>query len=366
MRYFSALIKPASSLCNMSCSYCFYADVSNNRNVKSYGIMNIKTAKILIDKLYEKYVDETTFSFAFQGGEPTLAGIEFFEEFASYATENLRKKSKIVFSLQTNGYSIDEKWCALFKKYNFLIGVSLDATKEIHDYYRKTNANDTTYKNVLNTIKLFDKFSVEYNILSVISRGFAKHPKAVFSSYMKNGFKFLQLIPCLNPIGIQINEKTDLTPRLYASFLIETFNLWENEIKKDNWISIREFENIILKLKGQMAEQCGMMGVCSPQFVMEADGSVFPCDFFVLDKYYSGSIIENSIEEIEKSEGIVRFLSDTISLHPLCKSCKVFNICKGGCKRYREFYKSEDGYCPYQEFLYSTIDRFVQIERTLS
>ena len=157
--------------------------------------------------------------------------------------------------------------------------------------------------------------------------------------------KYIQLIPCLKPFG-ESSRKFDLTPRLYGEFLIRLFDLWYKQYKKGNYISIRLFDNIISMLSGHPPEQCGLSGQCVPQFVVEANGEVYPCDFYVVDKYRCGNINEDSIREIELSEGIKRFLLDIQPQNALCVGCGFYKICGGGCKRYRSFYNRQAGYCP--------------------
>ena len=363
MKYFTTMIKPASSLCNMRCGYCFYADVSDSREIKSYGIMKREIAEKLIDRVYEYINGPTTVNFSFQGGEPTLAGLDFFRNFIKYANKTLPKACILNFSIQTNGYLIDEDWASFLHDNNFLVGLSLDAYKEVHDFYRVDSKGEGTYKKIERASEIFDKTEVEYNILTVISRQLAKHPDSVFNSYVKKRFKHVQLILCLNPLDTEIDLKKDITPELYAAFMKRFFDLWAKAYFEGKIIHVREFENIISKILGYPGEQCGMQGYCTAQFIVESDGGVYPCDFYVLDEYKAGSIIENSVDEISRSPQIIKFLTDTEELHPLCASCKVFDLCKGGCKRNRKFYKTYGDYCPYQDFLYHSIDRFVKIAK---
>lgn len=359
------MIKPASSLCNMRCGYCFYHDVSKRRQVKSFGIMDGQIAKKVIDRAFEAVEEGGEITFSFQGGEPTLAGLDFFLEFTEYADSLKSRGNKINYSIQTNGYVIDDSWSAFFSENNFLVGLSFDAYRQVHDYYRKDAKGRDTSKIVLKTIELFKKHKVEYNILTVISRNLAKHPVAAYNSFVKNKFEFVQLIPCLAPLYTDIDGKTDLTPRLYADFMKKFFDLWEKGFNEGKFLSVREFENILSKILGMRPEQCGMEGFCTPQFIVEADGGVYPCDFYVLDKYLSGNVKENTPGEITESSKVKQFISDDTQLHPLCGECKVYNLCAGGCKRYRQFYMSEKDYCPYQDFLYYTVDRFANIARVI-
>ncbi len=161
----------------------------------------------------------------------------------------------------------------------------------------------------------------------------------------------MQFIPCLKPLGACENQPHDITPRLYAQFLKSIFRLWAERLTTDDPVSIRQFDNLLMVTKGYASEQCGLSGSCIPQFVVEADGSVFPCDFYVLDNYICGNIHNNSIDEIRRSEGVKKFLADAIPMAAECRDCPVIEYCKGGCNRYRLFYREEEGYCPNRDFL---------------
>ena len=145
-KHVSFLIKPASSLCNMRCRYCFYYDVADHRNVRSFGIMKEETMKVLVDKALE-LGDDSDISFHFQGGEPTVAGLVFFEKFVSYVRQK-KTNQTVHYALQTNATLLDEKWIDFFYKNRFLIGVSLDGYQEMHNYFRKDCQNKDTYKTV--------------------------------------------------------------------------------------------------------------------------------------------------------------------------------------------------------------------------
>lgn len=178
-------------------------------------------------------------------------------------------------------------------------------------------------------------------------------------NFIKNGLDYIQAIPCLPPFDSVTSEAYSLTPRLYASFLKELFMIWERELNAGYCISIRLFDNITRMLTGQPPGQCGMLSNCHSQFVVGSDGSVYPCDFYVLDKYRAGYIKDSTFSEIAMSEQMQSFLqNDKQTVSPLCADCKVHELCRGGCKRYRELYFSEGNYCPYQDFLYNTYEGF--------
>lgn len=365
MRSFSTLIKPASSLCNMRCKYCFYADVADHRSVESYGVMSAQTAHNLIDRVFEYLKPPAMISFGFQGGEPTMAGIEYFRDFVRYAKEKNQGRFQIHYALQTNGYLIDEEWCRLFKEHDFLVGVSMDGDAATHDRYRLDARRQGTHDRVRAAIKLLDKHGVAYNVLSVITSEMARHAQRVFSFYVKQRIQYVQLIPCLQPLDSEEPGEHDLTGELYADFMKRFFALWAEEWRKGRYFSVRQFDNLINLVNGYPAEQCGMMGYCTPQFVVEADGGVYPCDFYVLDRYLSGNVNTDSVEAISKSAGTQNFMADKVEMGPLCANCRVFGLCGGGCKRYRAFYNQKPGYCPYQDFLYAAYPVLMQIARSV-
>ena len=348
MTSLSFLIKPASSLCNMRCAYCFYADVSEHRRVKSYGIMSTATVSALMTRVREEAPDEVTF--AFQGGEPTLAGLDFFKSFTQAAKEAL-PNAKLHYSIQTNGILLDEGFIAFFKNERFLVGLSLDGFLENHDYMRKDAGGGASFNKVLSAYKRLVAAGVDVNILTVITGPLAKRATKLWHFYEKHGMDFVQFIPCLD--ALDENERTpwSLTPRLYAKFLKELFSLWKQALLEEKYVSMRLFDNLIRRAAGEPPELCGMCGKCSPQFVIEADGSVYPCDFYVLDELSCGNVHEDTLETIRNHPNMTRFLS---SLSPkACSECRYFSFCGGGCKRYRQLYLKEDGYCPWADFLSS-------------
>jgi uncharacterized protein len=345
-KHLSLLIKPASSLCGLRCRYCFYHDIAGNRNTGSYGIMKKETSDILIEKAVSGAVESILF--AFQGGEPSLAGLGYFKYFAESVKREISKsgaKLKIDYSIQTNGVNITEEFAVFFKEHGFLVGLSLDGTKETNDYFR----GEDTYKSIIQTAKLFDKIGVDYNILTVVTAQTAKHIEKIYNFYKTQNFMYLQFIPCLAPLGdMPFSEHYSLTPELYERFLINLFRLWHADFKAGKYISIRFFDNLARIAAGQPPEQCGTTGFCAGQFVIEADGSVFPCDFYCVDNWNTGNIRESTFEELYGSPNMKKFRDTSFYAdyseeeREKCGSCKVFYLCRGGCRRDRD--NKKDGF----------------------
>ncbi len=331
----SILLKPASSSCNMRCRYCFYADVAHSREIQNYGMMTEDTIDYIIKKALE-YADGFA-SFGFQGGEPTLAGLDFFKLVVQLEKKYNHKGVKINNALQTNGTNINDDWAKFFHDEHFLIGLSLDGNEAIHNKYRLDASGNGTFDQVLAAAKLMEKYDVEFNILSTVNLDVAKNADKVYHFFKKNNFRYLQFIPCLDEFSNTAHDNIySLTPKAYGKFLCRLFDLWYEDLYSDKPISIRYFDNLVTMLMGYPPESCGMSGRCTGYFMIEADGSVYPCDFYVTDEWYMGNVREKSWQELLGSDNCRRFLEISKQVHPDCRTCRHYRLCRGGCRRNRE------------------------------
>ena len=228
----SLLIKPASGSCNMRCEYCFYTDETEHRAVASLGRMSEETARIMVDKALAYADGDCTFSF--QGGEPTLAGLPFFRALSDYAGNHPNPKGvRVHYAIQTNGFGIDDEWAEFLSKHQFLVGLSLDGPAELHDLNRRDNQGKRTHDRIMKTVRLFEKHKVEYNILCVVTGKNAKSIQRIYQFYKKNNFKWLQFIPCLEPLEQERGtESYHLSVRSYGDFLTRIFDLWYQDLQK--------------------------------------------------------------------------------------------------------------------------------------
>jgi len=365
----SILIKPASSLCDLRCKYCFYADVTDHREVKSYGIMEEGTADALIKRAFD-YADPAV-TFAFQGGEPTLAGLAYFQYFITKATDLNTNNIQVNYALQTNGMSITDEMAAFFAKHKFLLGVSLDGPKDIHDMNRVGPGSKGSYKSVKKAIKILEKHKVDFNILTVVNKAVAKHPQKVYQYLTKEGYNYLQFIPCLDDLGEDYGSSPyALVPGDYSHFLCKLFDLWYKDFRSGKRISIRMFDNILQILLGMPPESCDMMGVCSANLVVEADGSAYPCDFYVLDEWKLGMVQDSPLKDLIISEQAQRFVKLSLPRHEKCQACDYLPICRSGCRRHKtQDSQGEPGlnyFCPaYKDFYAYTLDRFKEVAGVL-
>lgn len=332
----SIMIKPASSLCNMRCEYCFYHDVAEHRDIENYGMMSEATADNLIEKALD-FADGESIAFAFQGGEPTLRGLEFFEYFCKKVKEQNVKKSRIFYGLQTNGMLLDSDWANFFKKNNFLIGLSLDGDFENNEFRIDEKGNNTFYK-IIKAAAVLTESRVDFNILTVLTGECADNITDILNYFKKREFRYLQFIPCLRPFGDKSESKLYMTANQYKHFLINGFNFYVKEYVRGNYTSIRYFDNLVHLYLGNPTEQCGVCGHCMHQFVAEGNGNIYPCDFYCTDDYLLGNINNpaDNFDTLAHSEKAVDFLKESLVYAEKCKKCKYFALCRGGgCKRSR-------------------------------
>ena len=361
MKAVSFLIKPASSLCNMRCRYCFYSDVAAHRLQQSYGVMKTETSHALIDRALA-LAPNAHITFAFQGGEPTCAGINYFLYFTSYVNAN-RTDQTIHYAIQTNGLVLDDAWLDLFKKHQFLVGVSLDGYAKMHDWLRQDARGNGTFAHVLAHIKSLQKAGIDTNVLTVLTNQLAQHPQTLYRFYAKEGIDFVQLIPCLPGLDAA-SDAYSLEPESFASFYKTFYRLWLEDFKRGKHMNVTLFDNLIPLFAGVRPQQCGMLGACAPQFVIESNGDVYPCDFYVLDRYRLGNITESSLEKLVTTPKLGKFLSEPRRPCNQCASCPFERICHRNCKRLNIAYYREN-YCGYRDFLEYAAPSMMQIARQI-
>lgn len=322
-------------MCNMHCDYCFYCDEAQKRLQKSYGFMSEETLKNVIRKTILRA--EGVVSYAFQGGEPTLRGLDFFKKAVAYEKQYNRNHIKVQNAFQTNGYLLDDEWCAFFKENHFLVGLSLDGIRETNDIYRHAAGYESVFERIFGAARLLQKHGVDFNILTVVTGNTAAHITEIYEFYRRNGLGYQQYIACLDPLEEPHGQNPyALSPKQYGEFLITLFYLWYKDWKRGRQPYIRQFENYIGILMGYRPEACDQCGICNIQNAVEADGSVYPCDFYVLDEYKLGNFNTDQLDAIDRKRVEIGFIERSKKLKESCLSCPYFSICRGGCQRNRD------------------------------
>lgn len=334
MKSLSLLIKPASAFCNLRCQYCFYRADSDARRECVPVMMSYETMESLVLQALE--LSEGRISFAFQGGEPMLRGLSFYQFFTDMVRNNLRKGQTAEYSIQTNGTLVNEEWANFFYENNFLVGLSLDGTQELHDLYRVDAAGNGTWSRVERALRILQEHNVETSILSVITGDAARHGKEIYQRLKALECEFLQFIPCLDPLTADRGSQPySLTPEQYASFLCDIFDLWYKDWERGDYHSVRMFDDYVHLMTGRPAGTCTSTGSCGQYFVVEGDGSMYPCDFFSHDSWCMGTLGKQTLKNLIESPIAKKFQALGCSRPARCRNCQWLSLCSGGCQRER-------------------------------
>jgi len=330
MKPFSLLIKPTSADCNLRCEYCFYID--HIKNGSDNPRMTVETLEILI-KSYMDTDQNKQYAFGWQGGEPTLMSLDFFKKVVELQLKYAPPGSSISNGIQTNATMITEELAKFFGEYKFLLGVSLDGPDYLHDYYRKTIGQKQTHALVIRGIERLKQYGVEFNILTLINDQTVKKAKEIYHYHRDNGFFFHQYIPC-----VEFDENGDPRPfsingEEWGMFLSDLFDEWiKEDVKK---VSIRLFDSIIEFLVHGRYNICYMGESCAQYFVVEYDGSIYPCDFFVRKDLLLGNLKTDSWEDLFKSKEYQDFGGQKANWNKECELCPYLSLCHGDCQKFR-------------------------------
>lgn len=361
MKQLSLLIKPASGLCNMRCKYCFYKEELSHSQCIDMGIMSEKTMTDLVERICQEV--EKRLQITFQGGEPTLAGLDYFRKFTELFEKKKSSELEISWSFQTNGILIDEKWAEFFREKHFLVGLSFDGMPQLHDRYRLDIRENGTSERVLRTWELLQRYKVETNLLCVVTKQVARKPERVYHYMKEMGAHFLQFIPCIQPLGRREGTYSTLLTEDYVYFLSGLFDCWYQDWKRGQYVSIRQFDDYVHLLCGQRTSSCAACGRCGGYLAVENDGSLYPCDFYINDKWYLGNICKEELKDIFAGQKMRKFLTES-HIPEKCRQCRYYDLCCGGCKNDRKEVNGqyENIFCEaYKKFFNYAEDRLRKI-----
>jgi uncharacterized protein len=378
---FMVMAKPIGPVCNLNCTYCYYLE--KEKLYTESGSFK------MTDELLESYIKQfieaqevPLVTFTWQGGEPTLLGLEFFEKAVELQTKYKGSK-KIDNAFQTNGTRLTEDWCRFFKRNNFLVGISIDGPEEIHNKYRKSKAGKPTHQEVMKGIRLLKRFRVDFNTLSVINDANVLKPLEVYRFLKKIGSGFIQFIPIverrskttpadgLTLVSPEYTDPAQLTDwsirsKQFGKFMITIFDEWvRNDVGK---VFVQLFDVTLANWVGAPPGLCVFAETCGEAAVMEHNGDLYSCDHFVYPEFLLGNIMETPMGEMMASGRQIQFGKDKRDNLPRqCLQCDVRFACHGGCPKSRiaetadgkpglnwlcEGYKSFFEYVkPYMEFM---------------
>ncbi len=365
MNHLTLLIKPVSSLCNMRCRYCFYEDESENRMQKFMGIMGEETVRILLENAMTYIGEKGSLTIVFQGGEPTLAGADYFRNFTHTAENLLPQGASIQYCIQTNGYQISDELLAVLKQSRFLVGISMDGCRALHDGQRIDVSGNGTWNRILGNLKRLQHAGIEVNALCVITAQAAGSAQKIYRTLKQLGLRHHQYILCLDPLEAERGSMPfSLTPESYGRFLKDVFDLWYADWKRGDYVSIRTFEDFVFNAMGIPCSNCASSGKCGQYLLIEADGSAYPCDFFALDEWKLGSIQDHTVEELLGSGKATEFVQQRNNPPAECFTCPYQLLCRTGC--FRDWEQTSGGfhnhYCESFKMLFAyAIPRIMEV-----
>ena len=360
MNNVAILLKPVSAACQLRCRYCFYRDEAEQRMIHDFGVMGQELQEKVIAGTMDAFDSPVTITYMFQGGEPTLAGISWYESFVAKVKAHKKPWHTIHYAIQTNGMLIDEEWADLFARNQFLVGISIDGDLKDHNRYRRDQDDHPVFTKVIAGYHLLRKKQVEVNVLSVLSEALAHHPDRYYCFLQKEDVQWAQIIPCLAPL--YENSEYTLTPASYASFFCRVYDLWMKEAETGKIRHISLFDDILNLFQGKMPSQCGRLGYCQAQFVVEADGSVYPCDFYALDEWKCGSFARQTLPDIAENPLRRQFENRVKNTNALCQKCRWRQKCGGGCARMRKSFL-DTSFCGHRQLLDHMENRLLALKK---
>ena len=333
------MTKPRGAICNLDCKYCYFL-----KKEALFPGSDFRMSDAVLEEYTRQYIvaqPQPEVSFAWQGGEPTLMGLEFFRKAVEYQAKYRKPGMRILNSLQTNAVTLDEEWCRFFREHQFLLGVSLDGPREQHDAYRIDKGGQPTFERVMRGLRLLQAQGVEYNILTTVHAANADHPLTVYRFLRDEvGARYLQFIPIVerdNESGYQEgNIVTDRSVRAdgYGDFLMAIFDEW---VRHDvGRVFVQIFDVALAAWAGERAGLCVFEETCGAALAIEHNGAVYSCDHYVEPNYFVGNIVDIPLSEIVVSEPQRRFgeaKRDTLPQY--CRDCEVRFVCNGGCPKNR-------------------------------
>ena len=339
---FHVMTKPIGAICNLDCEYCYYLEKEDlYPETKSF-----RMKESTLENYIRQYIEtQSTFpevTFAWQGGEPTLMGIEFFRKAVELQDKYRPSGMTIRNSLQTNGTIINDEWATFFKQNNFLIGISIDGPSKLHDHYRFGKKGEPSSADVIRGLKLFQKHQVDYNILCVVNNYNGDYPVQIYNYFKSLGAQFIQFIPIVEHFGdgSEVSPRS-VNPKQYGRFLCAVFDEW---VKADiGKIFIQIFDVSLEAWLGFKPSLCIFNETCGDAMAMEHNGDVYACDHYVTPEYLVGNIGETPITDIINLPFQRKFGEDKKdTLPPYCLDCEVRFVCNGGCPKNR-FIDTPDG-----------------------
>lgn len=356
---FHIMAKPIGPICNLDCKYCYYLE---KEKLYPRG-ENFRMKPDVLESYIRQYIESQStaeVTFAWQGGEPTLLGVEYFRKIVELQRKYAGGR-RVQNALQTNGTRLDREWGRFFKENGFLIGLSIDGPRNLHDTYRVDKGQKPTFDRVMNGLKLLKQFGVEFNTLTVVNASNVKHPLRVYDFLRETGSGFIQFIPLVErvavpgsaPEGLDFSgppepgqpesavTRWSVPAEAYGEFLVQIFDQW---VRRDVGRVFVQIYDVSLGIwSGAGAGLCVFLEDCGNALALEHNGDLFSCDHFVYPKYQLGNLLNESLGDLVDSPRQREFgKAKSATLPKYCRECDVRFACNGECPKHR-FLSTPDG-----------------------
>ena len=338
---FNIMIKPVGSLCNLKCHYCYYLD-----KAEIYGGKEPRMSEQMLEHFIKEYIaanDVRDVFFNWHGGEPLLAGLDFYRKAMAFQKKYADGKH-IHNTLQTNATLITREWAEFFRANNFLIGVSLDGPQNVHDRYRGGKGGTSVFDRVIKGILELYRAGVQYNVMATVNRQSEGRGLEIYQFLKSAGTRFIQFMPVLEHTkdGLIVDPQVQgariapwsVSPEGYGRFLCDIFDYWvRNDVGK---VFVNQFDAVLACWCGAQPGICALAQTCGVNSIIEHNGDLYPCDHFVYEGYKIGNVLETDLRTLMNSTKQVRFGVDKRNALPDdCIKCKWFFTCHGECPKHR-------------------------------
>lgn len=330
---FQVMVKPRGPICNLACEYCYFLSKEKLYPGSEFRMSDELLVDFTRQLISAHKLPELTF--AWQGGEPTLMGLDFFRRAVSLQKRYCKPGMRINNALQTNGVALSEDWAHFFKDEGFLVGISLDGPRELHDAYRVDRGKGPSFARAMTGLELLKKHGVEFNVLTTVNAANQEHPRRVYEFLRDQvGARFIQFIPIVEHIGEAEVTNRSVSPFGYGSFLSTIFDLW---VQRDvGRVYVQIFEMALAAWSGHRSGLCVFEPSCGSAMVMEHNGDLYSCDHYVEAEHLLGNIRKAPLTSLAWSEAQQRFGNDKFDgLSERCKTCRYRFACNGGCPKNR-------------------------------
>ncbi|MCD6304639.1 MAG: anaerobic sulfatase maturase, partial [Planctomycetes bacterium] len=331
VRPFNIMCKPVCGLCNLNCSYCYY--VMKPRELYP-GRHRFKMTDEILDTYTRQYIEAMPVhvDFGWQGGEPTLAGLDFFRKAVAYQRRYARPGQEVANALQTNGTLLNDEWCEFLAANHFLVGISLDGPAQWHDAFRRDRLGRKTFHRAWHGLELLRKHSVEFNVLVTLNSVNAPHAGDIYRFFVNRGIRYLQFIPILERDAEGNILPFSCKPDQWGRFLLDVFEQWAS--RDVGAVSERFIDNLLHTIIFGKASMCCYSERCANAHILEWNGDLYACDHFVFKEWKIGNIMDRPLVDLLADPLLEKFAALKTAVPDACRDCEFFEFCRAGCPKH--------------------------------